>query len=195
MLNDNMYFRKKLAESTKHQKSLEQEVRVLQSQLRARNGELGSQPPNPLKSLCKRLVNLERQLNDRKEFLDPFLKSETKNHDSSSMLKQIEFSTYNMSRILESLSTREEFRYPKTDHLKQEWNKDLGELLGRIFVDVQESALLPYLRSQVPVGDLVQAIVGAAVCEWVFKSELRCAAMMNTPLLEAFRSLMNTICK
>ena len=190
MLKDNMYFRKKLGELSKHQESLEQQVRVLQSQLRVRSGELGSQPVDPLEILCDRIVDLKHRLNARKEFLDPYLKPETENHHRSSMLKRIEPSIYNMSRILESVSAREEFRYPKPDHLKQESNEDLGELLGNFFVDVQELAPLAHLRSQVCPGDLVQAIVGAAVCEWVFESEFRCSAMMKTPLLEAFRDHM-----
>ena len=197
ILNDNMYLREKLAELTKKQRSLDQQVRVLQSKLGVRNDELGSQPVDPLKTLCDRIVDLERRLNDRQEFLDPYLKSETENHHPPSMkqMKQIESGLYNMGRRLESLSTRKEFRYPQTDHLQQEPTKDLGELLGRIFVDVQQSALLPHIRSQVSVGDLVQAIVGSAACEWVFESELRCTAMMKTPLLEAFRYHLSTIRK
>lgn len=198
VLNDNMTLREKLAKLTKANDSLDQQVRVLHSKLRVQNGELGSQPVDPLDVLCDRIVDLESRLNHRKEFLDPFLKRETENDHTSSMwkrMKQIESSIYNMSRIIESLPSRKEFQYPQKDHLEQESSKDLGELLGRVFADVQESALLPHLRSKVSVGDLVQAIVGAAVCEWVFESELRCTAMMKTALLEAFRYLMGTIRK
>jgi len=192
ILNDNKYLREKLAESTKNQESLKQQVRVHQSKLKVQNGE---QDVDPVKALSDKVVDLGRRLNDRREFLDLFLKLETEKHHKKQLKEKIEFSMYNMSRILESLSTREEFRYPKTDHRKQESTKDLCELLRRVFVDVQESALFADLRSQVSVGDLVQAIVGAAVCEWVFESELRCTAMMDTPLLEALRYLTSTIGK
>lgn len=196
ILHDNMYLREKLSELTQIQNSLDHQVRSLHNQLRIQNGELRSQSGDSLEALSNMVVDLLRKLNDRREFVEPCLKSETENHHlPSSMWEQIERSMHNMSRILESLPTMEDFRYPKRDRPRQELTKDLDELLGKVFVDMRESALLSHFRSQVSVGDLVQAVVGAAVCEWVFESELRCTTMMKTPLSEALRYLMTTIRK
>jgi hypothetical protein len=191
ILNDNMYFREKVAELTKDQERLNQQVRVLRSELKVQNGELSSQPGDPYKSICRRIASLERRLKVRQEFIDTCPKSKPKNRGPS----PIESSVYKMGRTLESLSNRKEFRYPKTNHRNQEWTKDLHELLGRVFVGVQESAFLPDFHSQMSAGVLVQVIVGTAICEWVFESELRCTAMMKTPILENIQFLMSTIRK
>ena len=192
ILDDNMYFRGKLAEVTKNIDVLERQNHELKSQLRV--GE--PHPADHVETLCDELVDLRRRLNVRVDILDPCLKSKTEDHrllkKMIQMKKQIESSFYQMGRLLEFLSSGEEFRYPQTDHLKQESTEDLGELLARVFVDVQE---LSHLHSQVSAGDLVQAIVGTAVCEWVFESDLRCMAMMKTPLLEALKCHMSTIGK
>jgi hypothetical protein len=185
LLSDNIYFRKKLAESTTQRESLLQQVRALQS----------DQPEDTLKILCDRIGDLERRMHDRREYLDPFLKLKTEYHLPPPILEQIESDFHKMRRGFEALSIRKEFRYPHRDPLQQESHKGLGHLLSRVLGDAQQSPLLSQLRSQVSLGELVQAIVGAAVCEWVFESELRCTAMMQTPVLEAIRYLSSTVCK
>lgn len=185
LLSDNIYFRKKLAESTTERESLLQQVRALQSH----------QSDGTLKILSDRIVDLESRMHDRREYLDPFLKLKTEYHLPPPILEQIESDFNKMRRGFEVLSIRKEFRYPHRDPLQQGSHKGLGHLLSRVLGDAQESALLSQLRSQVSLGELVQAIVGAAVCEWVFESDLRCTAMMQNPFVEAIRYLSSIVCK
>lgn len=40
----------------------------------------------------------------------------------------------------------------------------------------------------------LQALAGAAVCDWVFKGRLGCVATMNTPILANYRHFLRTAC-
>jgi hypothetical protein len=46
-----------------------------------------------------------------------------------------------------------------------------------------------------PIGQVIQSLTGAAVCEWVFNGKIQCTAMMSSPLLEGYRRHLGTICK
>ena len=74
---------------------------------------------------------------------------------------------------------------------------DLDDLLSSVFgVDtpskLQETpSVLPILTS----FELMQALIGASICDWVFGAEFQVDVMRTTPLLEGYRSLIKTCCK
>ena len=196
ILDENMDLRRMLDETTKENEKLAQVARLHRSTLKIQSGELGSQAADPLKGLYAELAELKRQINDRKEFLDPFLKIENEHQKSvHKQMNQIERYWHTLRRDLESFLEKKEFRYPQQDGLKEVSTTDLNELWRRVSGDVQESVLLPHLRSQMRVGDVVQAIVGTAVCEWVFEAELRCTAMLKTPILNRVEYFLSTMRK
>ncbi|KAF1949106.1 hypothetical protein CC80DRAFT_281528 [Byssothecium circinans] len=73
---------------------------------------------------------------------------------------------------------------------------DLRDLLVKVFGEELESAdqklLQRFLRA--PANAMVQALTGAAVCQWVFQSELRCMELTNTSLLQKYRECIEEIC-
>lgn len=188
LFNDNIYFRKKLASVEKERKKLDQEQRLINS-LSAVN------MVDRAKSQQGRITDLERQLNNQ-TFLKPFLELE-REYRSPLNLKRIKHSFTKMKGQFGSLSIMDEFQYLRENFLHQQ-SKDADELLRKVLGDVPQSA--PHDHSSWQIGDrvpadiMVQSLVGAAVCEWVFQAELRCTAMMNVPLLESFKNHLRTVC-
>lgn len=74
-----------------------------------------------------------------------------------------------------------------------ESSSDTRDLLNGILGVAQEKTLeaIP----DVPVGAMIQALTGAAVCQWVFRNEFYCDAMANTPLLQKYCHIISSICK
>jgi hypothetical protein len=72
-------------------------------------------------------------------------------------------------------------------------SEDLTELKSRAFAEGQP--LLAIADAAIHSGLHLQALVAAAVCEWVFNSHLQCAAMMNTPILAKYRHHLRTTCE
>lgn len=73
---------------------------------------------------------------------------------------------------------------------------DLGSLLLNIYgkpYEREDEELVKNLLT-VPVSSLVQALVGAAVSQWVFDQDVQCLETAKTPLLRKYRDCIATIC-
>jgi len=79
------------------------------------------------------------------------------------------------------------------DEVKGIDSKDLTALAGRALNEIAQ--LSPSNDVSLPLDMCVKSLIGAAVCEWVFKEDYQCAAMMHTPLLDAYRRILSTICE
>jgi hypothetical protein len=74
---------------------------------------------------------------------------------------------------------------------------DLDDLLSSVFGADTPSKLqeTPSVSPILTSFELIQALTGASICDWVFGAEFQVDVMRTTPLLEGYRSLIKTCCK
>lgn len=188
LINDKLYFRQKWMASEREREKLSEKIRRLELQ----NGRENMQ----IDALNNQILDLKHQSKIH-QFLQPFLELE-KQYKSPPTLGDIKQSLATMKSGLGYLSAMDEFSYPQGNFLDS-GSKPLRNLLRRVLGDFQKSAppveTNSRFKRQVPAGDMVRSLTGAAICEWVFQPEFRCSAMMSTSILEELKHHLSAVCE
>ena len=182
LFNDNLYFRKKWSDSEERRKKIDRNGRLRHSLLAPGSADVLQKMADTIETQNEKIHNLQRQLSNQ-TFLQQFL---TLGRGEEVPLNQAEIQAYHakMRRDFRSLSIMNCFQQPEQTSAPFK-SQDLSEL---------ESKVSSHMN-RYPIGLVIQSLVGAAVCEWVFRGKMQCTAMMNTPLLEGYRYHLRTTCK
>jgi hypothetical protein len=175
-----MYFRKKWLEAKKENEDLV-ENRLEERRLLA-SGNTSVNLINRIEKHAQSNTFNKRQMANHK-FLQPFLGLK-KGEQIPLNLNQIQSHHTRMKTDFIALSILKIFHHPEVTSAGAE-SQVLSELKCKVSSDLYHQ----------PVNQVIQSLTGAAVCEWIFNQKLLCTAMLNTPLLEAYRQHLSTICK
>lgn len=174
LLSDNMYLHNKLEQSDARCKQLEEKDRC-------RYG-LGT-----LEAKDEEIVELKKRVRTAKVF-QRFEAMKAPEREPRG-LEDLKSKYGKVRNAMSGISSKDYLIAPKKTSPPSE---DLKALNHRAFGHDQPQASKP--NSHLPVGLQLQALAGAAVCDWVFKGRLRCVATMNTPILAKYRHDIRTIC-
>lgn len=144
----------------------------------------------------ERIARLESQLTTQR-FLQPFLKLAREDHAPLN-LEAIRSDFSKIRDGIKILSTSKDFHFPG-QRLGTEELTDLDILLCKNLGSNEQASTHDLMRQIIdfgfPVNTVVQSLIGAAICEWVFDAELRAMAMTSCLLLEGYRHQLSSSCK
>jgi hypothetical protein len=183
LFNDIEYFRGKLSKSENERRRMAENERVRQ------NFQAWSFP-EILEERNKTVADLNQRLQDQ-DFVQPFLEKKSGKRALPNRDK-IKSSYEDMRKNIMALSVFEDIHYT-ADEIRGINSKDLSSLRDRVLSEVAQPSLPDNVSYSLDIW--VQSLTGAAVCEWVFKGKYQCTAMMNTPLLDAYRRALSTFCE
>ena len=182
LFNDNLYFRKKWSESEERREKIDRNDRLRHSLLAPGSADVIQTMADTIEIQDEKINTLQRQLSNQK-FLQQFL-TLGRGKEVPLNQAQIQINHKKMTREFRSLSIMNCFQHPGETSVCLE-SQDLNELKSNISSDVH----------CYPIGQVIQSLTGAAVCEWVFNGKIQCTAMMSSPLLEGYRRHLGAICK
>ena len=195
LVNDNTHFRQKYSELAQKQAENQIGRRLLESLER-----LSSEDPNwsifsVVQQKHETIEKRDRSLRDQ-AFLQPFLDASYyhRNHldlrKIEDALRAVKSAIYCLARTRGLIYTLSILHFESED-LKTLIDRFRGCDLLRSLSEQKVSQLTSDRLS----GLIMQSLVGAAVCEWVFLSEIHCAAMLSTPLHETYKHHLRSLCK
>jgi hypothetical protein len=193
LLQDNVCLRKKLGDTEARCRRLEEQYLEREGFLRKTSG-LDSEMQKALESKCNKIADLNAQMR-RQEFLEPFLNIKS-GIVCATECPKIAHKHEELKWACGFISTMHGLHHlpPQT---KVEPISDLMPLLDSIFGNFTESYLTETKQweGNISANELVRSLTGAAISKWVFQQELRLPDIASTPLLEAYRSYISSVCK
>jgi hypothetical protein len=195
LLNDNQYFRQKCLQLEQKRTDSQREIRLMGSLelLSAKDPEWSMS--SVIQDQDRLIADLKRSLTDQ-TFLQPFLQSSA--YDQGLLdLNKIRHALKGISSAIYCLAGMKEFQcsfISLSGSESEALNALVERSLGRDSLSLLYEAETPQLASSHLSCLMMQSLTGAAVCEWVFLPDLRCAALLSTPLLESYRYHLNSLC-
>jgi hypothetical protein len=185
--------RKESAKSKKEAQALERQYKELKA-LVAKTKGIGEKIEKELKANKDRVADLKAQQQNY-AFLEPFFKLDT-GKLAALDLPKIHKNQANIRSQLLGIFTMNGFQHflgnGQHAHLSIE-SEDLQSLLRGL--SHPDWSFNPYDTSNtIPVVHLVQSLIAVALRDWVFNAKFTCTTAMETPLVDAYRYHLSTIC-
>ena len=144
----------------------------------------------------KVILDLESRLRCQ-EFVQPFLKLSTYPQGLLD-LNKIQLAFKRIGSAIRCLAKVQEFQYSSASPSVSE-SEALHNLIelsgGDEFLSLLDHVETPQLASSNLTGLMMLSLTGAAICEWVFLTEQRCAATVSTLLFEKYQNLLGSLCQ
>jgi hypothetical protein len=140
-----------------------------------------------------RIADLESQVS-RQAFLQPHLDLES-GELNAEILEKIQQNASALAKRIAAIDLILGLEYP--NHETFEWSSNLIEL---VHLALGHNSHGPVYRINDLIGpsitppQLIQSLIGAAVCEKVFRPNFTCLEMLNTPLLDEYRRHIAAAC-
>jgi hypothetical protein len=193
LLSDNHHFRQRCLLLEQELEDFRREKRSKASLERLSHEHSGWSESSTIQSKDKLIADLNRRLTNQR-FLQPFLQLSADQRPLLD-LKKIERSYCHIKDAIYCLAGMKESECT----IPMEFDSEgLGALLERSLG--RDSQLLSCRAEKSRSASshssslMMQSLTGAAVCEWVFLPDMRCAALLSTPLLESYRYHLKSLC-
>ncbi|KAH8592078.1 hypothetical protein B0O99DRAFT_630411 [Bisporella sp. PMI_857] len=182
LFHDNEYFRKELSKWEKRDRHVVENERFW-------HGIQANSIPNVVEERNNTIADLKQRLRDQ-----AFAKGlPIKGYERKSLPNRNKIKTTHedMVKNIMSLPMLEDILYT-VDDIKDAASGDLTALISRILSNTSPPLKPDDVSLSLEVW--VRSLIGAAICEWIFKESYQCVAMMNTPLLDGYRRSLSTLC-
>lgn len=195
LMHERSYFRQKWEQAEVDIEQLKRENREKEA-LTAKTHSVSFSFEAEIKRKNARIADLESQVS-RQAFLQPYLDLESGELNAETLGK-IRSKVMELAKRIAALDQTSGLEYPNEEEIPIEWSSGLVELVdSALSHNIQDPVhRINYLiGSNIPPQRFIQALVGAAVCEKVFRQKFKCTEMMNTSLLDEYRNNIAAVCK
>lgn len=142
-----------------------------------------------------RIADLENQVS-RQAFLQPYLDLESGELNAET-LEDIRLKASVLAKRIAAIDLTSGLEYPNEEGITIEWSSDLVELVNLALSHNVYDPVHPIndlIDPNIPPQRFIQALIGAAVWEKVFRQKFRCIEMMSTLLLDEYRNHVAAAC-
>ncbi|KAJ4299562.1 hypothetical protein N0V90_004808 [Kalmusia sp. IMI 367209] len=194
LMHELSYFRQKWEQAEIDIEQLKRESREKEA-LTAKTYSVSFSFEAEIKRKNARIADLESQVS-RQAFLQPYLDLESGELNAET-LGEIRSKASILAKRIAAIDLTSGLEYPNEEGMTIEWSSGLVELanpaLGRN-VHGPVHRISDLIDPNIPPQRFIQALIGAAVCEKVFRQEIKCIQMMSTSLLDEYRNHIAAAC-
>lgn len=187
------YFRQKWEQAKVDIEQLKRESREKEA-LTAKTHSASFSFEAEIKRKNARIADLESQVS-RQAFLQPYLDLES-GELNAEILGEIRSKASVLAKRIAAIDLTSGLKYPN-EEITIEWSSDLVELVDSALghnVHGPVHRINDLIDPNIPPQRFIQALIGAAVCEKVFRQKFKCIEMMNTSLLDEYRNHIAAAC-